>query len=190
MECSDKLLELREWVDANITESATRRRTCIIVEQEPQPHRQRNRRYLWTISMCNKLEPHWTGPWIVQKILDATSVKVKIETREQVVHINRIRPSSKRTPQSRKVIFGHPCYSLIETLAELMKLPLLITRYHRMILLLWELHAVYGSSAQCTIMAIRVKTLLTKIWFFIGAFCVKGEVCNISDTLLILQYPS
>ena len=41
---------------------------------------------------CNKLEPQWTGQWIVQKIIDTTSIKVKMETREQVVHINRIRP--------------------------------------------------------------------------------------------------
>ena len=38
-----------------------------------------------------KLDAHWTGPWIVIK-QDATSVKVKMGTKEQVVHINRIRP--------------------------------------------------------------------------------------------------
>ena len=38
-----------------------------------------------------KLDAHWTGPWIIIR-QDATSVKVKMGTKEQVVHINRIRP--------------------------------------------------------------------------------------------------
>lgn len=39
-----------------------------------------------------KLGAQWTGPWIVLKTIKATSVKVKMGAREQVVHVNRIRP--------------------------------------------------------------------------------------------------
>ena len=40
----------------------------------------------------HKLDPQWTGPWVVQKVIDTTSVRVKKDAREQVVHINRVRP--------------------------------------------------------------------------------------------------
>ena len=38
-----------------------------------------------------KLEAHWTGPWtIIQQ--DGTSVKIMMGTKEQVVHVNCVRP--------------------------------------------------------------------------------------------------
>ena len=38
-----------------------------------------------------KLDAHWTGSWtVIQQ--DGTSVKIKMETKEQVVHVNCIRP--------------------------------------------------------------------------------------------------
>ena len=38
-----------------------------------------------------KLDAHWTGPWIVIQ-QNTTTVKVRMGTKEQVVHINRVRP--------------------------------------------------------------------------------------------------
>ena len=60
-----------------------------------------------------KLNPRWTGPWIVQKQIDATSVKVKMGTRQQVIHMNQIRPllledsSSSETPTWEPPWFTH-----------------------------------------------------------------------------------
>ena len=51
---------------------------------------------LVTNPVRGKLDPQWTGPWIVVKQIDATSVKVKMGTREQVIHINQIRPLLQR----------------------------------------------------------------------------------------------
>ena len=84
-----KLLELRELVKANIVDSAA--------------HLQETYHNGETITLTagqqvlvdnptrGKLDAHWTGPWIVIK-QEATSVKVKMGTKEQVVHINRIHP--------------------------------------------------------------------------------------------------
>ena len=94
IEYSDKLqkkiLQLREWVDANITESAARQlnsyhsgTVTTLVEGQ---------KVLVNNPTRHKLDAQWTGPWIVLKTIDATSVKVKMGTREQIVHINRIRP--------------------------------------------------------------------------------------------------
>ena len=96
MEYSDKLQrkipELREWVDANITESATWQKNSYHSRTGTTASLAEGQKVLVNNPTCNKLEPHWTGTWTVQKIVDATSVRVKMETREQVVHINRIRP--------------------------------------------------------------------------------------------------
>jgi len=85
-----KLLELRELVEANIVESAAQQKQFyhsgkdirLAVGQE----------VLVSNPTRGKLNPRWTGPWIVQKQIDVTSVRVKMGTREQVVHMNRIRP--------------------------------------------------------------------------------------------------
>ena len=100
-----KILELREWVDANIIESAIRQKnpyhsgtgtTASLVEG------------LVNNPTRNKLEPHWTGPWIVQKIVDITGVRVKMGTREQVVHINRIRPLLQEDSSAKEGQFWSP----------------------------------------------------------------------------------
>ena len=96
MEYSDKLqrkiLELREWVDANITESATRQQNSYHSGTCTATSLVEGQKVLIDNPTRHKLDPKWTGPWIVQKVIDATSVRVKKDSREQVVHINRIRP--------------------------------------------------------------------------------------------------
>jgi len=94
VEYSDKLqkkiLELQELVDTNITELAARQQSsyhsgtaAMLVEGQ---------KVFVNNPTHQKLDAQWTGPWIVLKTIDATSVKVKMGTREQVVHINRIFP--------------------------------------------------------------------------------------------------
>ena len=84
-----KLLELRELVEANIVESTT--------PQQRGHHCQETARLLvgQKVLVSNptrgKLDPHWTGPWVVIRQLDNTSMKVRMGTREQVI-INQIRP--------------------------------------------------------------------------------------------------
>jgi len=89
-----KLLELRELVEANIVEAAA----C---QQSEYPSEEATKltvgqKVLVTNPVRGKLDPQWTGPWIVVKQIDATSVKVKMGTREQVIHINQIRPLLQR----------------------------------------------------------------------------------------------
>ena len=96
MEYSDKLqrekVEVRELVNANITESVTWQKNLYHSGTGTTVSLAEGEKVLVNNPIHNKLEPYWTGPRIVQKIVDATSVRVKMETREQVVHINRIRP--------------------------------------------------------------------------------------------------
>jgi len=65
-----KLLDIRELVDANITHSTER--------QQHYYH--------------GKLDPRWTGPWVVLRCDDPTTVQLKMGTKMQEVHINRVRP--------------------------------------------------------------------------------------------------
>ena len=39
-----------------------------------------------------KLDPRWTGPWVVFQCNDPTTVRLKMGTRRQTVHINREHP--------------------------------------------------------------------------------------------------
>ena len=84
-----KLLELRELVDANIVD-------CAVHLQETYHNGETitltaGQQVLVDNPTRGKLDAHWTGPWIVIK-QEATSMKVKMGTKEQVVHINRIHP--------------------------------------------------------------------------------------------------
>ena len=99
MEYSDKLQrKLREWVDANITESATRHQSSYHSGTCTATSLVEGQKVLVDNPTCHKLDPKWAGPWIVQKVIDATSVRVKKDSREQVVHINRIRPLLQEDP--------------------------------------------------------------------------------------------
>jgi len=89
-----KLLELRELVEANIVKVAAR-------QQSEYPSEEATKltvgqKVLVTNPVRGKLDPQWTGPWIVVKQIDATSVKIKMGTREQIIHINWIRPRTRQ----------------------------------------------------------------------------------------------
>ena len=39
-----------------------------------------------------KLDPRWTGPWEVREVKGPLTVKIKMDNKERVVHVNRVRP--------------------------------------------------------------------------------------------------
>ena len=89
-----KLLELRELVEANSLEATTCQQSEYRSEEATKLTA--GQKVLVTNPVRGKLDPQWTGPWIVVKRIDATNVKIKIGTREQVIHINRIRSLLKK----------------------------------------------------------------------------------------------
>ena len=108
-----KLLELRELVEANIVDSACCQKenyrsgepTTLIAGQEVLVHNPTR----------GKLDPRWTGPWTVIW-QDATSVKVQMGGKEQIVHINRIRPLLQEdTAAKRSQIWTPPLFQHLES---------------------------------------------------------------------------
>ena len=98
-----KILELREWVDANITESVMRQQSSYYSGTCTGTSLVEGQKVLVDNPTRHKLDPKWTGPWIVQKVIDATSVRVKKDAREQVAHITEFVPCFKKTLLSRNV---------------------------------------------------------------------------------------
>ena len=39
-----------------------------------------------------KLDPWWTGPWVVLECHGPTTLRIQKDGKEQVVHVNRVRP--------------------------------------------------------------------------------------------------
>ena len=108
-----KLLELRELVEANIVDSACCQKenyrsgepTTLIAGQEVLVHNPAR----------GKLDPRWTGPWTVIW-QDATSVKVQMGGKEQIVHINRVRPLLQEdTAAKRSQIWTPPLFQHLES---------------------------------------------------------------------------
>ena len=85
-----KLLELRELVDSNIVQSAERQQLSYNGTKPPQLHQ--GQRVLLSNPTKGKLDPRWTGPWVVEQYDNSTTVKLKKDNKKQVVHINRVRP--------------------------------------------------------------------------------------------------
>ena len=84
-----KLLELRELVESNIVDSACRLQKAYH-SGEPITL-MAGQRVLVDNPTHGKLDAHWTGPWtVIQQ--DGTSVRIRMGTKEQVVHVNRVRP--------------------------------------------------------------------------------------------------
>lgn len=85
-----KLLELRELVEANIVESADRQKQNYH-SREPQKLRV-GQEVLLDNPIKGKLDPRWTGPWQVKEVKGPLNVKIKMDNKERVVHVNRVRP--------------------------------------------------------------------------------------------------
>ena len=85
-----KFFELRELVEANIVE-ATSRQTEYYKGQEPVKLNV-GQQVLLDDPTKGKLDPHWTGPWVVEEFKGPSNVKIRMGTSARVVHINRTRP--------------------------------------------------------------------------------------------------
>ena len=84
-----KLLELRELVESNIVDSACRLQKAY--HSGERITLMAGQRVLVDNPTCGKLDAHWTGPWTVIQQGD-TSVRIRMRTKEQVVHVNRVCP--------------------------------------------------------------------------------------------------
>ena len=85
-----KLFELRELVEANIVE-ATSRQTEYYKGQEPvKPNV--GQQVLLDDPSKGKLDPRWTGLWVVEEFKEPSTVKIRMGTSARMVHTNRTRP--------------------------------------------------------------------------------------------------
>ena len=93
------LLKGRSWAvydslsDANIVMSSGQQQQHYRSSNFPQL--KKGQKVLLSNATRGKLDPRWTGPWVVQKYHGSTTVRIKKGKREQVVHTNRIRPFLK-----------------------------------------------------------------------------------------------
>jgi len=82
--------KLRELVEVDTVEAANRQKQshgrneslALQVGQE----------VLLNNSTKSKLEPRWTGPWVVREWKGPLNVKISMNNKEQIVHVNRVRP--------------------------------------------------------------------------------------------------
>ena len=101
-----KLLELRELVEANIIESAAQQQKSYHSGEEIRLAE--GQKVLVSNPTRGKLDARWTGPWTVLKQIDATCVKVKMGSREQVIHMNRIRPLLMKDTSTTETLTWEP----------------------------------------------------------------------------------
>ena len=100
-----KLAQLREIVDANMVQSATQ-----------QQHFYRSSQTATTLNCgqqvlldnpsAGKLDPRWSGPWIVKEVKGPSSVLISKGTTERLVHVNRVRPLLMEDPDDPGVTSG------------------------------------------------------------------------------------
>ena len=101
-----KLLEIRELVDANIVQSAGRQQH-FHTSTKP-PHLRQGQTVLLNNPTKGKLDPRWTGPWVVQQYENSTTLRLKKGEKEQVVHINRVRPLLEEDTENTEVAGWSP----------------------------------------------------------------------------------
>lgn len=87
----DKLLELRELVDANLVESAEQQQRSYN-GSESNIEIQVGQQVLLNNLTRGKLDPQWTGPWNVTAHKGPSTIWLKMRSTERAVHINRVRP--------------------------------------------------------------------------------------------------
>ena len=86
----NKLASLREMVDSNLVESADRQQNSYkgSFRSPLEPGQQ----VLLNNPCASKLEPRWTGPWLIREIQGPLTVTLTKGDVERTVHINRVRP--------------------------------------------------------------------------------------------------
>ena len=55
---------------------------------------------------AGKLDPHWSGPWIVKEVKGPSSVLISKGTSERLVYVNRVRPLLMEDPDDPGVTSG------------------------------------------------------------------------------------
>ena len=94
-----KLLELKEIVDANSVRSA---------EEQQYSYRSSDthvklflvQQVLLSNEVAGKLDPRWTGPWMVIEMKGPSTVILRMSTAECKVHISRVRPLLMKDTQN------------------------------------------------------------------------------------------
>ena len=99
-----KLLELRELVD--IVQSAGRQQH-FYTSAKP-PHLRQGQKVLLNNPTKGKLDPRWAGPWVVQWYENSTTLRLKKGEKEQVVHINQVRPLLEENTENTEVAGWSP----------------------------------------------------------------------------------
>ena len=86
----NKLASLREMVDSNLVESADRQQNSYkgSFRSPLEPGQQ----VLLNNPCASKLEPRWTGPWLIRETQGPLTVTLTKGDVERTVHINRVRP--------------------------------------------------------------------------------------------------
>ena len=85
-----KLLEIGELVDANMVKSSEQQQHYY--KSSSCPQLKEGQKVLLSNATKGKLDPRWTGPWVMQKHHGPTKLKIKKDNKEQMVHIHRVRP--------------------------------------------------------------------------------------------------
>ena len=75
-----KLLELRELVDFSIVQSAERQQLSYNGTKPPQLNQ--GPRVLLSNPTKGKLDPRWTGPWVVEQYDNSTTVKLRKDNKK------------------------------------------------------------------------------------------------------------
>ena len=85
-----RLLELKELVECNTVEAATRQQQNYGGNE--QVSLQVGQEVLLDNPTKGKLDPRWTGPWTVRELKGPLNVRIEMNGKERVVHVNRLRP--------------------------------------------------------------------------------------------------
>ena len=86
-----KLAQLREIVDANMVQSSSQQQRSYRSSEHPTPLKC-GQQVLLENPRAGKLDPRWSGPWIVKRMKGSTSMLLSKGASEQLVHVNRVRP--------------------------------------------------------------------------------------------------
>ena len=103
-----------------------------------------------------KLDPCWTGPWVVLHCNDPTTVQLKMGSRKQTVHINQVCPLLEEDKDADASAQWSPPFSIMTMMRTIWNQPV-----RQLILRVFQLLGVAVLSAQLTIMGTRPSLQLT-----------------------------
>ena len=86
----NKLALLREMVDTNLVESAGHQQHAY--KGSVRTPLKSGQQVLLSNPCAGKLDPRWTGPWLVKQMKEPSTVTLTMGSSERTVHLNRVRP--------------------------------------------------------------------------------------------------